>query len=215
MHAVADSASSLVEELAGAENVLLLSPTLEEGEGAACSRLLAAGPEGRTDVLSVTFNQSPDARLERWQSEGGPTAPANLGFLVVGENVRSAAAIHGAEGGPGLDEVGPTVVSVSSPGDLTGIGIKLGEFFEAWADDGNELALCFHTLTTFLQYAELRSVYQFVHVLTGRVRSAGGTAHYHLDPTAHEPRTVNTLTTLFDAAVEREGGGNWTVRRRR
>ncbi|MDZ7702775.1 MAG: hypothetical protein U5J98_12340 [Halobacteriales archaeon] len=141
-------------------------------------------------------------------------SPANLGFLVVGENVRSAAAVQPG-GGPGLDEVGPTVLSVSSPGDLTGIGIKIGEFLEAWADDGHELVLCFHTLTTFLQYADLRSVYQFVHSLTGRVRVAGGTAHYHLDPTAHDERTVNTLLALFDAVVEREPGGQWAVRRRR
>ncbi len=105
--------------------------------------------------------------------------------------------------------------SVTSPGDLTGIGIKVGGFLDDWTREGNELRLCFHTLTTFLQYADLRSVYQFVHALTGRVRAAGGQAHYHLDPAAHDRRTVNTLMGLFDAVVEPDAAGGWTVKRRR
>lgn len=215
MRAVAESSSSIVEELTGAKNVLLLAPPLGDGDGDACSSLLSAVPAEGADVLSITFNQSPDTRIERWRNDGGPVDPANLGFLVVGDGVRSASAAQPADGGPGIDDIGPTIRSVSSPGDLTGIGIELGNFFEEWADDGNELLLCFHTLTTFLQYADLRSVYRFVHVLTGRVRSAGGRAHYHLDPTAHDERTVNTLLALFDAVVEKNGSGSWEVKRRR
>lgn len=215
MRAVADSPSSLVEELAGAANVLLLTPPMAPGEGDACSGLLSAVPDERADVLSVTFNETPDAQLERWRNDGGPDAPANLGFIVVGEGVRSAAAAQTAIDGPGIGDVGPTVVSVSSPGDLTGIGIKLGHFFEDWADDGNSLMLCFRSLTTFLQYADLSSVYRFVHVLTGRVQEAGGLAHFHLDPSAHDRRTVNTLQGLFDAVVEQDAEGRWNVKRRR
>lgn len=215
MRAVAESPSSIAEELDGAPNVLLLAPTLDDGDGDACSSLLSAVPAERADVLSVTFNQSPDTRIERWRSSGGPVDPANLGFLVVGDGVRSAAAAQPAAAGPGIEDVGPTVRSVSSPGDLTGIGIELGTFFQEWADDGNELLLCFHTLTTLLQYADLQSVYRFVHVLTGRVRSSGGRAHFHLDPSAHDDRTVNTLLALFDGVAMRNGDDSWELRRRR
>lgn len=215
MHAVAESTASLGEELAGSNNVLLLAAALGESDGEACSGLLSTVPPDRADVLCVTFNQTPDARLEQWRTSGGPTAPANLGFVVVGEGVRSAAAAPPPSDDATGDDLGPTVVSVSSPADLTGIGIKLGDFFADWEDDGNQLFLCFHTLTTFLQYADLRTVYRFVHVLTGRVRSAGGVAHYHLDPTAHDERTVNSLAGLFDAVVERGDGGSWRVKRRR
>lgn len=215
MRAVAESTSSLGEELAGAHNVLLLAPPLGEEDGDACSSLLSVASPGGTNLLSVTFNQSPDARIERWRATGGPKDPANLGFIVVGEGVRSAAAAHPPAEAPAPDDFGPTIASVSSPADLTGIGIELGNFFEDWAVDDNELRLCFHTLTTFLQYADLRSVYRFLHVLTGRVRLAGGIGHYHLDPAAHDHRTVNTLLALFDAVVEREANGDWQVRRRR
>lgn len=215
MRAVAGSPSSLVEELAGTHNVLLLAPPLGDEDGDACSRLLWDAPGDEVNVLSVTFNESPDARIERWRAADEPTNSANLGFIVVGDSVRSTAATRPAGDGPGPDDLGPTITSVSSPADLTGIGIELGNFFGDWADDARELRLCFHTLTTFLQYADLRSVYRFVHVLTGRVRAVGGVAHYHLDPTAHDQQTVNSLLGLVDAVVERDSSGHWEVRRRR
>lgn len=215
MRAVAESATSLVEELAGTHNVLVLSPSLDAADGDACSGLLSAVPPERADVLSVTFNDSPDDRLEHWRTTGGPSNPAKLGFVVVGDGLRSAAAVQPSSGGPSVEDVGPGVVSVSSPADLTGLGIKLGNFFADWADDDNQLLLCFHTLTTFLQYADVRTVYRFVHVLTGRVQAAGGIAHFHLDPTAHDERTVNSLLALFDAVVEQDPDGSWEIRRRR
>lgn len=215
MRAVAESAASLDEELAGTNNVLVLAPALDQADGDACSSLLSVTTPATADVLCVTFNQPPDARLEHWRNTGGPTDPANLGFVVVGEGVRSAANAAPISAGPTPDSPGPTVVTVSSATDLTGIGIKLGDFFSDWADDGNRLLLCFHTLTTFLQYADLQTVYRFIHVLTGRVRSAGGIGHYHLDPSAHDQRTINSLSGLFDAVVEADGDGSWEIRRRR
>lgn len=215
MGAVAGSPASLVEELAGTHNVLLLAPPLGDDDGDACRSLLWATSAADVNVLSVTFNQSPDARIERWRAADELTDAANLGFVVVGDGVRSTASAQPPHEGPPTDDLGPTITSVSSPADLTGIGIEIGQFFENWADDGRELRLCFHTLTTFLQYADLRTVYQFVHVLTGRVRAIGGMAHYHLDPTAHDPRTVNSLLGLVDAVVERGPSGDWEVRRRR
>lgn len=215
MRAVAESASSIVEELAGARNVLLLASPMGDADGDACSSLLSGAAPRGTNLLSVTFNQSPDTRLERWRATGGAIDPADLGFIVVGDGVRSATAARPHPEGPVPDDLGPTIASVSSPADLTGISIELGNFFEDWAGDGNELRLCFHTVTTLLQYADLRAVYQFLHVLTGRVRSAGGVGHYHLDPAAHDQRTVNTLLALFDAVIERDVSGDWEVRRRR
>lgn len=215
MRAVAGSPASLAEELAGTHNVLLLAPPLGDEDGDACRSLLWGPPATDLNVLSVTFNQSPDARIERWRAADELTHSANLGFVVVGDGVRSTAAAQAPLEGPDTDDLGPTITSVSSPADLTGIGIEIGHFFEEWGGDGRELRLCFHTLTTFLQYADLRTVYQFLHVLTGRVRTNGGLAHYHLDPTAHDQRTVNSLLGLVDAVVERGANGDWEVRRRR
>lgn len=216
MRAVVESSASLAAEVEGANNVLVLAPSMASQDGEACTNLLSVAAHDEEAVVSVTFNESPDARIEAWRANGGPDDPAKLGFVVVGDEMRSAAASQPVAGGPSIDGVGPTIVSVSSPGDLTGIGIKLGNFLEDWADDDHRLVLCFHTLTTFLQYADLRPVFRFLHVLTGRVAAADGVAHYHLDPSAHDEKTVNTLLALYDAVVELDGDdGRWQVRRRR
>ena len=214
MRAVVETADDLVDQLRGATNVMLLAPPLERAAGEACSRLLSVAAPASTDVLSVTFNRSPDDRLEAWRTLDGPHDAANLGFVVVGDQLRSAAPGAGSAA-PSPDLHGPTVVTVSSPGDLTGIGIRLADLLERWGEEDHRLVLCFDSLTTFLQYADLRSVFTFLHVLAGRVTDAGGLAHYHLDPTAHDDATVHALLELVDAAVTLDEDGRWRVRRRR
>lgn len=214
MRAVAESAASLREELAGVDSVLLLAPAMGTAEGDACSDLLSVVSEDRAAVVCVSFNESPDARIEHWRAAGGPTDPASLGFVVVGDGVRSATTAIAPSAAPAAG-IGPTVATVSSPGDLTGLGIKLGRFLADWADDDTQVLLCVHTLTTWLQYVDFRSAYRFLHALTGRVRAAGGVAHFHLDPTAHDEGTVNSLLGLCDAAVRAGDDGTWEVQRRR
>ena len=64
----------------------------------------------------------------------------------------------------------------------------------------------FESLNTLLAHIELKRVFRFLHVLVNRVKSTGATAHYHLDPSAHEDSTVATLTSLFDTVVAHEEG---------
>lgn len=215
MRAVVETTEDVVDQLRGAHNVLVQAPSLERAGSEACTRLLSVASPSSTDVLSVTFNRSPDDRLEEWRALDGPHDAANLGFVVVGDQLRSAAA-SGPSSAPATPEPGgPTVVSVSSPGDLTGIGLRLGDLLEGWADDDHRLVVCFDSLTTFLQYADLRSVFTFLHVLAGRVTDAGGLAHYHLDPAAHDDATVHALLELVDASVALDDDGRWRVSRRR
>lgn len=67
--------------------------------------------------------------------------------------------------------------------------------------DGHRTSLCFHSLTALLLFAELSRVFRFLYTLSGRVASSGARAHFHLDPVAHEERTVATLTPLFETVV--------------
>ena len=78
---------------------------------------------------------------------------------------------------------------VSGPGDLTGIGILASGQLRQWyrADEPVRGALGLHPLSTLLMYANLRRVYQFMHVLTGRVHSAACIGAYALDTVASDP----------------------------
>ena len=192
-----------------AHNVLLFAPPMEPCADDGCVDLLTVDPPAEEDVLFVTFVESPDERLDVWRSRAGHELPARVGFVDVDDETRSAAAAGPVEAPGG----GVTVRSVASPADLTDVGIKVSTFLGDWEGDGNRTLLCFQSVTTMLQYVDLHRAFRFLHVLTGRVRATDGLAHYHLDPTAHDERTINTLKTLFDGVAEWDGE-SWRIQNR-
>lgn len=102
---------------------------------------------------------------------------------------------------------------VSSPADLTGIGIGVSEQLRRFADaDTERTRICFYSLSTLLMYAELETVFRFLHVLSGRVDSIGALGLFALDPTTHEESTVNTLKQLFDGLIEVKLNGEHQAR---
>lgn len=189
-------------------NVLLLAPAMASCEDDGCVDLLEPPGADDRDLLFVTFVQSPDERLERYRSTSEAEAPARVGFVDAGDSTRSAAAVAGSSATP-ADAI--SVRTVSNAGDLTDLGIKLSTYLSEWSPDGRRIVVCVHSLSTLLQYADLQRVFRFLHVLTGRVRSADALAHYHMDPAAHDGQTRNTLSTLFDGIAEWDGEA-WRVR---
>lgn len=190
----------------GTRNVLLLVPPMDHCADDGCADLLAVDPPTEEDVLYVTFVDTPDHRLDEWRRRFGNDRPANMGFVSVGDPMRSAATTMTDDGSGG--EV--TVRTLSNPGDLTDLGIQISLYLSEWEGDGHRTVLCVDSITTLLQYADLQRVFRFLHVIIGRIRSTESVAHYHADPTAHDPQALNTLKTLFDGIVEWDGA-DWAV----
>ena len=96
------------------------------------------------------------------------------------------------------------VSHVSGPGDLTGIGILASGRLYNWyrADERVRGALGIHSLSTLLMYADLRRVYQFMHVLAGRVDGADCVGAYALDTVSSDPEPADRFTQLCDAVVD-------------
>ena len=203
-----EGAESVRKNIADVSNVLVLSDTDGPEARDLCPQLLVADDPGETDLLWVTYTSTPDDCLRRWLDHGGER-PANLKVISVGDVIRSAAAQPGTTGARSHTAVD----SVSNPGDLTGLGITVSEQLRAWSGDSNRTVACYDSLTTALQYVDLQTLYKFLHVLTGRFETVDATAHFHLNPAAHDDATVNTLKSLFDAVVEPDDGG-WHVARR-
>jgi hypothetical protein len=184
-------------ELGGASNALLLgSPmdprTLETGLS------LAAGdhPADRRVVWVTMLNTSAEV-LDIWDSHV-PARPERLRILMLGDGLSDTDVV-----------ADPTVEtdSLADPTDLTTLGVRLLETVSVWTDDGVEIHLRFDSLTPLLQYAAHRSVAQFLHVLTNKLAAAGATAHFHLDPMAHDSQTVHALAAICDARVDVTGDG--------
>lgn len=187
-----ESDRSDVSELGDVSNVLLLAPSLGGQGNDVCLDLLTRSAPDRTNVLGITYTESPGEFVSRW-SDGVGDPPARGGIVTVGEADASVSSANW------------TVRGVENPGDLTGIGIELSELLSSMATaagDDEAVAVCFNNLTSLLQYADLQRVFRFLHVVTGRVKTIHGVGHYHIDPDAHDKQTMATLKGLFDAVIE-------------
>lgn len=189
-------------------NVLVLAPAMDRRVDECCVGLSCRDDPVDVDLLSVPLDGSVDDVLDKWSRQTGST-PGRTAVVTTGETTRGAATAT-----TGVSTIGSdvAVASVSDPGDLTGLGIKISQCLSSWEEDDNDLVLCFDSLTTLLQFAELRRVFQFVHVLTQRAESAGATAHFHMDPSAHSQQEIATLRSLFDQVYELDADGTWRER---
>lgn len=197
-------------QLGAASNVLLLASD-QNHESATCASLLSVdGPE---DVvhLSVTIDDTPDGRLDFWQSEVGEL-PSETAIIAVGETTRSAAA-SSSSFDPTVSAV--SFDSVADPSDLTGLSMAISNFIGAWKGAGVTPVVCFDSISSLLLHGDEERIFRFLHATTGRLRDIGAVAHYHLNPSAFEESTVNTFAALFDAIVEVNEDGSISVRKRR
>jgi hypothetical protein len=201
---------SLDDEIEPEACVLLLAPSLHAATEDACLDLLSFEAAAEENVLWVTYTRSPDDCVQEWMAHVD-SPPGNVQFVNVGETTRAASAHPGGSTASNVAE--GAVETLSSPGDLTGLGITLSEILKEWDGNGKRTVACFDSLTALLQYADLQTIYKFLHVLTGRFDAADVTAHFHLDPDACDQQTVSTLTSLFDTVVELDDG-EWSVRSR-
>lgn len=172
-------------------NLLLAGPAMT-GKRSLSLDVLAQGAEDGDGAIIVTTKDSADRILEAFADR---TPYENRPVAVVDCVTRQQGANDVRE-----DE---RIKYASSPVDLTGIGIKLSEFLEAFYEQRgirrNRIML--HSLSTLLMYTDLQTVFRFLHVFTGRIQSVDGLGLFCIDSAAHDEQTMNTLTQLFDGIV--------------
>ena len=146
-------------------------------------------------VVVVAFAGSPVRWLDGWQSAAD--ARTERATFVVDDAASWVAGDPEARlDAEARSTTDVSVRTVSSPGNLTDIGVTLTEILETHPTERS--LLCFQSLTVLLQYASLEEVYQFLHTLVTHVDRAEATAHFHLHADAHADETVATLRPLFD-----------------
>lgn len=92
---------------------------------------------------------------------------------------------------------------VGSASDLTGIGIALAKCMRAIGDDAaSGLRIAHISLSTLLQYTSDERVFQFCHVISGRIAAAGYLGVWTLNTDTHDATTVNTLRGRFEYVAE-------------
>lgn len=187
-------------------NILVAGPPLTGKRQLALSMLAAGHDEGEGAIV-VTTKDSARRIIDEYEDIVGDVDGAT--FAIVDAVTRQQG---------GSDELEREWVRyASSPVDMTGIGIRLSElleqFYRTRGLQRNRILL--YSLSTLLMYADLKTVFQFLHVVTGRVDNVGALGVYVIDSTAHDDRELSTLNQLFDGIVhveEPEAGGEPTTR---
>ena len=177
--------ASIADDLDGAASILVKAPSMNGGRDL-CTTLLTDGVASPS-VLFVTYTRGAGDCVDQL---GEAAADARyVGVITVGDAAAS------------VDREDVETRTVSTPSDLTGLGIEIADFVDAWPAP---VTVCFDSLTAMLQYVDFETAYEFLHTLTGQFDAADARAHFHVDPGAHDAQTVAALTSLVDAAVALE-----------
>ena len=106
----------------------------------------------------------------------------------------------------------PRLMFVSSPTDLTGIGIKFSNMietiFEGEFSDGEAglfpppIRFCVNSISTLLMYRKLEVLYQFLHVLTAKLKKIEGVGIYLLNSESFDDKTRSLIKQLMNCVIE-------------
>lgn len=173
------------------------------------SNFLVSGPSlmGKDEVVIETLTRQPPESLPAVYVTSDQNATQLLADVeaVAGQSVLDDVYVVDCSGtsGRGSFDESTTVKYVNSPSDLTGIGIAMVKCISdvgEGVEDG--LGVGVLSLSTLLQYASESRVFNFAHVMTGRVAAAGYLCLWTLDTSSHDEKTVQTIRSQFDYVAE-------------
>lgn len=202
-----DGVSGALDRVVSSPSVLVLGPTDHSLSDAICSRFLTGENRDR-DVLFVTFEESPNDRIEICHRADG-WAGGKVGIIEVGRGSRNSPAV--SEVTSGGDGGSITVRHVSKPGDLSKLGIVITKLLSEFDETPRKTVLCFHTLTALHTQVGTKTLFRFLNTLQGRLNTADAVGHYHMDPDLHDEIVIETLRPIFDSVVRFSADGELKV----
>jgi hypothetical protein len=170
----------------------------------ACGELLTFPNGDDYNLLLVTVTQSAEDRLLTTYENSGQL-PENIGVVAIDNNVSAQNTTQTIPIG-GVDRT-VQMKTATDPGDIKGIGIRISKQLSEWDDNDRPTMVCFHSLTSILQYISTKQLFQFIHLLQNRLRSYDAVVHYHIDPNVHEKMTLSQIKPLLDHVIEIENDG--------
>lgn len=181
-------------QVRGGSNFLVVGPPMSGKEVLVHSATYSGLSEGEAAIMVSTGLSGED--LWKWFQTNGMDLEASKGRVGLVDCVSQTIGLS----------VGDTerIKRVSSPVNLTGISVAITGFFEEfWMKRGVRKArLSIHSLSTMLMYSNLQTVFRFLHVFTGRIKSADALGFYVIEQGMHDDQTMNTLKQLADGVIE-------------
>lgn len=146
------------------------------------------GTPPKTTAIVVSFHQ-PSTELQKMTSS-----------LDVAERILTGVNRPPADLARAQEEP-PIYQADVQPADLTKLQVVLQSAVEWVEKNDRQVVVCFDGFSTLLQYVESETVYQFFHLMLGRLRQQGHAVHAHLDSSAVSEQQTAQLLTLFNSRV--------------
>jgi len=137
-------------------------------------------------VLLVRYQQMNAEELRRIAAEAARTKLVSVGYA---QEVPA----------PLADTV--ETVKINNPNDITRLGIVVSGTIDQWSGADENISVCYDSINVLLNYKDVKSTFRFLHVLLRTLRRGDAVSHFHVDPLAGDPQSINTLKPLFDEII--------------
>jgi len=182
-----------IEGIKKGSNIMLIGPPMSGKETILKHIMYNGAARNENAVIMVTTHESAPLILE-WFTENKLELPlSRIGIVDC---------VTKSLGRAGLEN--ESIKMASSPLDLTGIGVKISQFFEDFLMKKKiqKTQLHINSLSTILMYSNIQTVFRFMHVFTGRIKTMDALGIYVIGSGMHDEQTITTLKQLFDGVIE-------------
>ncbi|MCX9011647.1 MAG: recombinase RecA [Candidatus Methanoperedens sp.] len=179
-------------------NIMLIGPPMSRKEVILNQIMYHGATKNENAVIAVSTCETGIHALE-WFEENKLVLPlSRIGIVDC-----IAKMVGDFDNNNGID-CSDNIKTVDHPVDLTGIGVRISQFFEEYSMIKNiqKVQLCINSLSMLLVYSNIRTVYRFLHVFTRRIKEAGGLGVYVMESGIHDMGSIATLSQLFDGIIE-------------
>ncbi len=182
----------LIGGIKSGTNLMLIGPPMS-GKDELINNIMCTGLNNDDSSIIVTTRETGERILEWYLQHDTEVNLENMGIVDC---------VTRTLGIPAQDV--KNIKRASSPVDLTGIGVKISQYFEEFLTSKKipGIRLCINSLSTILMYSNIQTVFRFLHVFTGRVKASNGLGIFVVEDQMHDPQTVATLKQLFDGMIE-------------
>lgn len=175
--------------------------------------LILAPPMSLAEELAYSLTRPLTGEYAIVLSTNDRAAEVVDAFKVIGVDKRYVGTIDAItkSSTPGIADTN-RLMFVASPTDLTGIGIKFSKMVELIFDgdfsDGESglfpppVRFCVNSVSTLLMYRKLEVLYQFLHVLTSKLKKIDGVGFYLLNKESFDEKTVSLIKQLMTGVIE-------------
>jgi len=153
------------------------------------------------------FDRATIDRLGRFVVLAPETSTRSASAAAAGEQPRDADARETTGASAGETTGTYEHVVLESSENLPHLGSRFTECLADVSDGDGPVRVYFDSVTALLRIASEQTAFKFLHVFRTHLLKAGATGYLHVDPHAHDDRTLSRITTLCDAVVDVSGNG--------